>query len=152
MNEDRCSQIRYDTLWLLRDNQWRETRLRPRINSIHIVLQHNAPKSLGNLDGENSIYIWYHTDEGLLNVKQLKSHTKNHIILSENYSSQIVAHTEASLGHITSCFAEITELFGLNTSLKKKEVLYQPSPQIDYCPLSVIIGSSKLISVSNLPF
>ena len=41
-------------------------------------------------------------------------------------------YTETALQHITSCFAEAAELFGLEVSLQKTEVLHQPAPQEVY--------------------
>ena len=46
----------------------------------------------------------------------------------------LVAHTENVLQRVTSCFAEATQLFGLEVSLKKTEVLHQPAPKEMYCP------------------
>ena len=40
----------------------------------------------------------------------------------------LIAHTERALQHLICCFAEAAQLFGLEVSLKKTEVLHQPAP------------------------
>ena len=40
----------------------------------------------------------------------------------------LLAHMEEALKHIVSCFSDAAKHFGLTISLKKTEVLYQPSP------------------------
>ena len=40
----------------------------------------------------------------------------------------LLANMEEALKHIVSCFSDAAKHFGLTISLKKTEVLYQPSP------------------------
>ena len=54
-----------------------------------------------------------------------------------------VAHTETALQRLTSCFAEAAQLFGLEVSLKKTEVLHQLSLQEEYHPPHISIGQSE---------
>lgn len=57
-----------------------------------------------------------------------------------------------ALQRITSCFAEAAELFGLEVSLKKTEVLYQPAPREDYRPPCITIGESELKTVHQFSY
>ena len=59
----------------------------------------------------------------------------------------LVAHIERALQHLTSCFAEAAQLFGLEVSLKKTEVLHQPAPLEEYLPPHITIGGTELKSV-----
>ena len=63
-----------------------------------------------------------------------------------------VAHSESALQQITTCFAEAARLFGLEVSLKKTEVLYQPAPREAPRPLRIRIGESELRSVSQFTY
>jgi len=55
-----------------------------------------------------------------------------------------VAYIESATQRITSRFAEAAQLFGLEVSLKKTEVLHQPAPQDEYHPPSISIELSEL--------
>ena len=50
--------------------------------------------------------------------------------LEQLFHDILVADTERALQHLTSCFAEAAQLFGLEVGLKKTEVLHQPAPHI----------------------
>ncbi|KAJ7406417.1 hypothetical protein BTVI_65506 [Pitangus sulphuratus] len=90
-------------------------------------------RATADLDEENGIYFRYRTDGSLFNLRRLKVHTKtlNHLVHELLYAdtTALVAHTEVALQRLTFCFAEAAELFGLEVSLKKTEVFYQPAPQ-----------------------
>ena len=58
-----------------------------------------------------------------------------------------VAHIESALQRLTSCFAEAAQLFGLEVSLKKTEVLYHPAPRKEYCLPNITIGETVLKTV-----
>ena len=64
----------------------------------------------------------------------------------------LVAHTQRALQRITSCFAESAQLFGLEVSLKKTEVLHQPAPQVEYCAPHISIGETVLKSVQQFTY
>ena len=89
-----------------------------------------ATEDLGDEDG---IYIRYRTDGSLFNLRRLQAHTKTleqlmrELLFADD--AALVAHTETALQRVTSCFAEATQLFGLEVSLKKTEVLHQPAPR-----------------------
>ena len=94
-----------------------------------IMLQ-RATADLGDEDG---IYIRYRTDGSLFNLRRLQAHTKTKEQLIRELlfadDSALVAHSETALQRVTSCFAEASQLFGLEVSLKKTEVLHQPGPR-----------------------
>ena len=73
--------------------------------------------------------------------------------LSGTSSSQtkllIIAHTERALQHITACFADAAQLFGLKVRLKKTEVLHHPAPHEDYHLPIIIIDETELKSVQQ---
>ncbi|XP_027521360.1 uncharacterized protein LOC113957786, partial [Corapipo altera] len=113
-------------------------------------------RTTADLDDQDSIYIRYRTDGSLFNLRRLKAHTKtlNHLVWELLYADDaaLVAHTEAALQRLTSCFADAAELFGLEVSLKKTEVLYQPAPQeVPHHP-HITIGQSELKSVQQFNY
>ena len=63
------------------------------------------------------------------------------------------AHSERALQHLTSCFAEAAQLFGLEVSLKKMEVLHQSAPREEICSTPhIIIGESELKTVHQFTY
>ena len=54
------------------------------------------------------------------------------------------------LQHLTSCFAEAAQLFGLEISLKKTEVLHQPAPLEKYPPPHITLSGTELKTVPSL--
>ncbi|KAJ7426266.1 hypothetical protein WISP_17475 [Willisornis vidua] len=101
-----------------------------------------------DLDEENGIYIRYRTNGSLFNPRRLKAHTKtlNHLVHKLLFADDatLVAHTEAALQCLTSCFADAAELFGLEVRLEKTEVLYQPALQEVFHHPHITIGESEL--------
>ena len=85
-----------------------------------------------DLDDEDGVYIRYRTDGCLFNLRRLKAHTKTLEQLIQELlfadDAALIAHTEAALQRLTFCFAEAAQLFGLEISLKRTEVLHQPAP------------------------
>jgi len=53
---------------------------------------------------------------------------------------------------ITSCFAEAAQLFRLDVSLKKTEVVQQPAPQEEYHPHSLSTEQSELKAVHQFSY
>ena len=93
------------------------------------MMLQRATEDLGDEDG---IYIRYRTDGSLCNLRRLQAHTKTleqqirELLFADD--AALVAHTETALQRVTSCFAEASQLFSLEVSLKKTEVLHQPAP------------------------
>ena len=50
---------------------------------------------------------------------------------------------------IISSFAEAAQLFGLEVSLKKTEVLHQPVPRVEYRPPHITVGETGLQTVQQ---
>ncbi|KAI8506556.1 hypothetical protein Bbelb_159830 [Branchiostoma belcheri] len=97
-----------------------------------------------DLDDEDGIYIRYRTDGSLFNLRRLQAHTKTlEKLIRELLFADDAAHSEKALQRITTCFDEAARLFGLEVSLKKTEVLYQPPPKEAYRPPQITIGQSQ---------
>ena len=113
-------------------------------------------QTLEDLDDDGAVYIRYHLDSSLFNLKRLHSHTKTieqlfHDLLFAD-DAALIAHTERALQHITSCFAEAAQLFRLEVSLKKTEVLHQPASLEEYCPLHITISGTELKVVHQFTY
>ena len=113
-------------------------------------------RAMEDLGDEDGIYIRYRTDGSLFNLRRLQAHTKTleqlirELLFADD--AALVAHTETALQRVTSCFAEATQLFGLEVSLKKTEVLHQPAPQEAYCPPHITIGETELKAVQQFTY
>ena len=109
-----------------------------------------------DLDDEDGVYIRYRLDGSLFNLRRLQAHTKTLEQLIRDLlfadDAALVAHTERALQRITSCFAEAAQLFGLEVSLKKTEVLHQPAPREEYRPPHIIIGNTELKTVQHFTY
>ena len=109
-----------------------------------------------DLDDNDFVYIRYRLDGSLFNLRRLQAHTKTHERLIKDLlfadDAALVAHTERALQRITSCFAEYAQLFGLEVSLKKTEVLHQPAPQEEYYTPHISIGDTVLKSVQQFTY
>ena len=109
-----------------------------------------------DLDDEDGVFIRYRTDGSLFNLRRLQAHTKTleqlirELLFADD--AALVAHTETALQRVTSCFAEAAQLFGLEVSLKKTEVLYQPAPQVAYHPPHITIGETELKTVQQFTY
>ena len=109
-----------------------------------------------DLDDEDAVYIRYRLDGSLFNLRRLQAHTKTLEQLIRDLlfadDAALLAHTERALQRITSCFADAAKLFGLEVSLKKTEVLYQPAPREEYQPPHVYIGETELKAVQQFTY
>ncbi|KAL8569424.1 hypothetical protein ACOMHN_054139 [Nucella lapillus] len=98
----------------------------------------------------------YRTDGSLSNLRRLQAHTKTleqlirELLLADD--AALEAHTETALQRVTSCFAEAAQLFGLEVSLKKTEVLHHPAPQEAYLPPHITIGETELKTVQQFTY
>lgn len=104
-------------------------------------------------DTERGIYIQFHTDGNLFNLRRLQAKTKvlEMLIRELLYADDcaLIAHTQEDIQHMTDCFAKATKRFGLTISLKKTEVLYQPAPGKAYKDPLVSIDGTTLNSVKS---
>ena len=109
-----------------------------------------------DLNDDDSIYIRYRLDGNLFNLRRLQAHTKTQEQLIRDLlfadDAALVAHTERALQRLTSCFAEAAQLFGLEISLKKTEVLHQPAPQDEYHPPHISIDETELNTVHKCAY
>ena len=109
-----------------------------------------------DLDDDSAVYICYCLDSSLFNLRRLHAHTKTleqlfHNLLYAN-NTALVAHTKRPQQHLTSCFAEAAQLFGLEVSLKKTEVLHQPAPLEEYCSPHITTGGTELKAVHQFTY
>ncbi|KAL8601457.1 hypothetical protein ACOMHN_000399 [Nucella lapillus] len=82
-------------------------------------------------DSDPGIQITYRTDGGILNTQRLKAKTKvtKSLVRDLLYADDcaIVAHSEDDLQRVTDSLSAATNHFGLTISIKKTEVIFQPS-------------------------
>ena len=109
-----------------------------------------------DLEDEEFVYIRYRLDGSLFNLRRLQAHTKTFQRLIRDLlfadDAALVAHTERALQRITTCFAESAQLFGLEVSLKKTEVLHQPAPKEAYHAPNITIGETVLKPVQQFTY
>ena len=109
-----------------------------------------------NLDNDDIEYIHYHLDGSLSNLRRLHGDIKTleqlfHDLLFVDYTA-IIAHTERALQHLTSCFADSAQFFGLEVSLKKTEFLHQPALLEEYRPPHITIDGTELKAVHQFTY
>ncbi len=108
------------------------------------------------IDDEDAVYIRYRLDGSLFNLRRLQARTKTRKQLIRDLlfadDAALVAHSERALQCLTSCFAEAAQLFGLEISLKKTEVLHQPAPREEYRPPHITIGEDELKTVHQFTY
>ncbi|XP_063588714.1 uncharacterized protein LOC134765849 [Penaeus indicus] len=109
-----------------------------------------------DLEDDEAVYIRYRLDGSLFNLRRLHAHTKTLEQLIRDLlfadDAALVAHTERALQLLTSCFAAAAQLFGLEVSLKKTEVLHQPAPREEYRPPHITIGETELKVVHQFTY
>ena len=83
-----------------------------------------------HLDVKDGVYICFRTNGSLFHLGRLQAHTetKEKLIRELLFTDDaaLVAYAEPAWQRIKSCFAEVTQLFGLEVSLKKTGVLHHP--------------------------
>ena len=89
-------------------------------------------QAMKDLDEDDGIYIRFRMDGSLFNLRQLQGNTKTQERLIRELlfadDAALVTRAESFLQRITSCFEEAADLFHLEVSLRKTEVLHQPAP------------------------
>ena len=113
-------------------------------------------QATADLDDDDGIYIRYRTDGSLFNLRRLQAHTMTMEQLIREMlfadDAALAAHSETAIQRITSCFAEAAQLFGLEVSLKKTEVLHQPAPHEEYHPPHIFIDETELKTVHQFSY
>ena len=113
-------------------------------------------QATADLDDEDGIYIRYRMDGSLFNLRRLQARTKTleqlirELLFADD--AALVAHSDTALQRITTCFADACQLFGLEVSLKKTEVLHQPAPQEAYRPPHITVGVTELKTVQQFTY
>ncbi|XP_063615914.1 uncharacterized protein LOC134789139 [Penaeus indicus] len=109
-----------------------------------------------DLEDEEAVYIHYRLEGSLFKLRRLHANTKTLEQLIRDLlfadDAALVAHTERVLQRLTSCFAAAAQLFGLEVSLKKTEVLHQPAPREEYRPPHITIGETELKAVHQFTY
>ena len=107
-------------------------------------------------DFKTGIYIRYRLDGSFFDLRRLRAQTKSveRLIVEALFADDcaLLAHSEADLQATVNKFAEATHLFGLTISIKKTEVLYQPSPAQRLPPPSISIDGSELKNVDQFKY
>ena len=113
-------------------------------------------QAMEGLDDDEAVYIRYRLDGSLFNLRRLQAHTKTREQMFRDLlfadDAALVAHTERALQCLTSCFSEAAQLFGLEVSLKKTEVLHQPAPREEYRLPHITIGETVLKNVHQFTY
>ena len=83
-------------------------------------------------DLEKGVYIRYHLDGSLFDLRRLTAKTKSlqtllqEVLFADNCA--LMVHAEQDLQRMLDHFSEVSKLFGLTISLGKTEVLHHPAP------------------------
>ena len=101
----------------------------------------------------DDIYIRFRTDGSLLDLRRVlaRAKTTEKLITELLFADDCapLAHIEDAVRHILNRFSDAARNFGLTTSLKKTEVLYQPLPREAYIPPHTNIDDTNLTSVEQ---
>ena len=104
----------------------------------------------------DGIFIRFRTDGSIFNLRRLLAHTKTiEVLIVELLFADdcaLLAHTQEALQYIVNRFAEAAKAFGFTISLKKTEVLHQPSPGGVYSPPQINIQGTNLSSVEHFTY
>ena len=128
--------------------------LAPTLFSIFFTMM--LKQATADLEDDEGVYVRYRLNGSLFNLRRLQAHTKTQERLIQNLlfadDAALVAHTERALQCMTSCFADVWRLFGLEVSLKKTEVLHQPTPHEENRPPHISIGDTELKSTLQFTY
>ena len=128
--------------------------LAPTLFSIFFTMM--LKQATADLDDDEGVYVRYRLNGSLFNLLRLQAHTKTQERLIQNLlfadDAALFAHTERALQRLTSCFADVPRLFGLEVSLKKTEVPHQPTPHEENRPPHFSIGDTELKSTLQFTY
>ena len=120
----------------------------------NILFSKMLKQAIEDLDDEDAVYIRYRFGGSLFNLRRLQAYTKTCEQLVQDLlfadDAALVVFTKKALQHLTSCFAETAQLFGLEVNLKKTEVLHQP--QEEYRFPHITIGKTELKTVHQFTY
>ena len=111
-------------------------------------------QATADLDDDEGVYVRYRLNGSLFNLRRIQAHTQETLIQNLLFADDaaLVAHTERALQRMTSCFADVSRLFGLEVSLKKTEVLHQPTPHKENRTPHISIGDTELKSTQQFTY
>ena len=94
---------------------------------------------------QDGIYIRFRTDGSLFNLRRLLARTKTiEELITELLffdDRALLTHKKEALQHSVNRFSIAAQNSSFTISLKKTEVLYQPSPRDTYCPPHISIDA-----------
>lgn len=107
-------------------------------------------------DNENGIYIRYRTDGKLFNIRRFLSSTKVLTVLIRDLlyadDCDLATHTEEDLQTLMNCFSDACKMLGLQISIKKTKVMFQPAPGNTYYPPRIYVDGVKLEVVTDFVY
>ena len=111
-------------------------------------------QATADLDDDEGVYVRYRLNSSLFNLSRIQAHTQERLIQNLLFADDaaLVAHTERALQRMISCFADVSQLFGLEVSLKKTEVLHQPTPHEENRTPHISIGDTELKSTLQFTY
>ena len=99
-------------------------------------------------DNDLGALIRFRTDGNVFNLRRLNSKTRTSKVLIRDLlfadDCALLAHTVDDIQAITNAFARSARRFGLTTSLKKTEEIYQPKPGADYTAPTITTDNNAL--------
>ena len=104
----------------------------------------------------SGIYIRSWTDGSLFNLQHLLTCMKTiqelitELLFAHDWD--LLAEMKEALQHTVNHFSDEAKNFGLNISLKKTEVLYQPPPREAYSPPQISIDGTNLNAVEHFTY
>ena len=112
--------------------------------------------SIDGLHDNGAVYICYHLDSNLSNLRRLHAHTKilvqlfHDLLFTDN--AALVAHTERALQHQTFCLAKAVQLFELKVSLKNTSIFHQLAALKEYHSPHITVGRTELRAVPQFTY
>ena len=107
-------------------------------------------------DNTKGVYIRYRTSGRLFNIRRFLANSKVTTSLMRELlyadDCDLVAHTEADLQDLVTCFDNSCKAFGLEMNLKKTEVMLQVAPGKDYVKPKVFVGDKELKVVKSFTY
>ena len=99
-------------------------------------------------DNDLGVYIRYRSTGKLFNLRRLTAKTKVFVQVIRDLlyadDCDLVTHTEADMQILMTAFSESCNAFGLEISLKKTVVMFQPAPGKAYNEPSIFVNNTKL--------
>ena len=99
-------------------------------------------------DNDLGVYIRYRSTGKLFNLRRLTAKTKVFVQVIRDLlyadDCDLVTHTEADMQILMTAFAESCKAFGLEISMKKTVVMFQPAPGKAYNEPSIFVNNTKL--------